>query len=500
MADIHWAGPWNHFKDEALTLVSRLLRENILWTWRLHPVLNRAVTGLSRLLGGELVNKLLEGGCIGGAQYDEIIRLHSRKQDRHAARRIFQIVKSKAEPSFSKFCEILLHVEGGVNLYNLLNPSDIKKEYGISRRQKSPRRDSTPTTASLGVKSDEDKKFVIIEVLESLEDDYKYQKSGIRIALKKYLRDISKKFELDDEIFQPELKKVKRPGQSFFAVGDSVKIRIIFPSSSCSHFEARHRQRITTHLAAIMTIKESEVEICVTEGSCKVTLTISGKAFIKFLSYIGRGGSLHFLYTVESPALIAFEDFPAVSIDMFVSYVNVTGVTDFMSTVLLQKATTFSQVCQKEKRASLFEKVDEVKDMLSQSRKTLQKSYYTLAVSTLMKKAVDEKVNKVDEKLLQLGRRMTVISEKNSHISAILGVMRKLAVYHKVELMVWHLIINLLALAAVHHSWKLVHAVFPGLITNFTSSTGMATGLQPPLSKMLTVSTSPPERAARNGV
>eukprot|EP00118_Oscarella_pearsei_P007238 m.34767 g.34767 ORF g.34767 m.34767 type:complete len:157 (+) comp32012_c0_seq1:366-836(+) len=92
------------------------------WQRHLNPVMSRAVPLTSNLLGGKLLDKLLEAECLTSHQYDEIVRLKDKDGPDDVSRKLLMMLRRKPSPSFDTFCKVLRdpEVEEGMNLYKCL--------------------------------------------------------------------------------------------------------------------------------------------------------------------------------------------------------------------------------------------------------------------------------------------------------------------------------------------------------------------------------------------
>ena len=94
------------------------------WDEKLKPVLAKAVTLASNLLGPDstFLEKLVETKCLTTNQTASINRSWNKDGKTHAAKELFQTLWRRPTPYFDVFCTVLAKVDQGEDLRCLLLP------------------------------------------------------------------------------------------------------------------------------------------------------------------------------------------------------------------------------------------------------------------------------------------------------------------------------------------------------------------------------------------
>ena len=313
----------------------------------------------SRLGFPRLLSRLCSNKILTSDEFDCLIR---PRNDDDAARDLLRIIRHAPRPSFDEFWIILgTEIDGGNDLRSLerrdtplssdsfdvrvhfvdpsmadhLRPGTEGVPVQVAHEQDetssvnafradSDRRQHTPTSSSpsqmqpdgqrRGESLQAPRQIIIIEVVRSLEDKFKKHESTLREIVLHCLKNAySKPIELEP-IFPPEISRKRT-----FRIGAEVKIRILFPNTNVSCFQFQPNDAmIKAHLCRIMDLKESDLEIYVTEGSITLTLFAPGQGLISMLVGLGQNAELlKFLLDVDKSAKISFGDLPYVSVSVF---------------------------------------------------------------------------------------------------------------------------------------------------------------------------------------
>ena len=320
---------------------------------RLIPVWQDAVPLLAGVIGGRLLDCLLSKHLLTYDQYDELDSLRREKAaNDEVARALLRILRKKPYPSFDNFWTVLDTVDGGGDVRRQLlerrdTPptrrrrttegfgTDAEIGDGSDRRQTTLSSSSQTATAAavalptnfpvpqprLDAKGvDESRQaearheLVLIEVVRYLKDMFKLHQSTLKEVVQEYLENayLGKRIKLK-VIFPAELKRKQRS----FSIDTKPKVRILFPDRNSACFETDH-EMIKTHLCRIMDLKESDLEIDVTEGSITLIILLPGQGLINMLVYLGQNAEpLEFLLDVDKSAKISFGDLPYIPVSVF---------------------------------------------------------------------------------------------------------------------------------------------------------------------------------------
>ena len=320
------------------------------------PVWQNAVPLLAGVIGGRLLDCLLSKRLLTYDQYDELDSLRREKAaNDEVARALLRILRKKPRPSFDNFWTVLGTVDGGGDVRRQLlerrdtpptrrrrNTEGFGTDAGGSDRRQTtlsssatalpplphirrfPPPGTLPRAPTLSSRTnfpegvDESRQarreVIVVEVVRYLRDAFTLHEATLRAVVLHYLENAysGKRFELD-VIFPTELIRK----QQIFSIDTKPKIRILFPDRNSASFETDH-ETIKAHLRRIMDLKESDLEIGVTEGSVTLIILIPGQGFINMLVYLGQNAEpLKFLIDVDKLAKISFGDFPYVSVSVF---------------------------------------------------------------------------------------------------------------------------------------------------------------------------------------
>ena len=158
--------------------------------------------------------------------------------------------------------------------------------------------------------SDSDAKTIItVQVLRKYKKVYKKHKAGVRSTIKRVFQKVfNKKGVKVDETYPKKLYRSSAPTNFRLSVTDTVAFKIIFPKLRHHQRFEPHRQRIVRDLSGTIGVPEDQVEICVSAGSCVLSVKIPGDGFICFLAALGVPGRLDFLYTVDAEVIVKIEE------------------------------------------------------------------------------------------------------------------------------------------------------------------------------------------------
>ena len=273
-----------------------------LWTTRFRPVMRQAISLLANLLGGGLLDELFAKQLIEDHHYYELLDARNRESESDRARRLHRFLSGKREPSFTVFCDVLLKVGGaaGQDLHECLNGTP------------SHQLDQTKPSSCSGDTSSDDEETVFVDVAEELKDLYERHRDRFETALKNYLRDVIPKRVTIVESFPPIMREL----QNTVEVAKLVKISILFPNLDRQRFK-QEEKRFVEYITRIMNIPKSDLELCVKDGSCIITMTVPGEAFINIMCHLGDCGILSVVCEMDAGALISFGTLPWAPIGKF---------------------------------------------------------------------------------------------------------------------------------------------------------------------------------------
>ena len=301
------------------------------WSTRFRPVMGKAITLLANVLSGSLLDELFAEKCVEEHHYDQLVDALERESKAETARKLYRILRCKPKPSFATFCDVLLKINGGAgcDLYMCLNdphfqksalrkasfrtklPSSRKRGGRCSKslRQGIRRRSTTVTVLDRDDVSPSDEtvsdETVFVDVTKELKDWYLLHQDSFVEALKGYLQEALLKRVRIKHQFPPTV--IKRNNE--LKVAEKVKISIMLPNIDRRRFEQEEKDFIQ-YIARIMKIRKCDIELCVEDGSCMVTITVPGGAFINLMHHLGDCGILSVLHKIDAGVLISFGTFP----------------------------------------------------------------------------------------------------------------------------------------------------------------------------------------------
>ena len=275
-----------------------------------------------------------------------------RQCDEEWARKLFRFLRRKPKPSFATFLDALLKVGGGADLYECLSGSSKKfprrkpssrtkllssrkrgrrcskrKRQGIirshvaatllvrddlgSRLARTPSQlltRQTPLSRSCEttVVHHDEEVTVFVDVTKELEKRYELHEDSFVTALKDYLRKAIPQRVRIVKHFPPT---VRERNALRLEVAKFVQISILFPNIDRERFKQEEKDFVR-YITRIMKIPESELELCIEDGSCIVTMTVPGHGFINMMRHLGDCGMLSVLFKIDAQALISFGTLP----------------------------------------------------------------------------------------------------------------------------------------------------------------------------------------------
>ena len=272
------------------------------------------VTRLADLMGGRLgFRRLLVrlySNILTSDEFDRLILREVRENDHDAALDLLRDIRHAPRPSLDEFWT---ETEGGDNLRGEFLGTPLSSNSSDDHRRPDGKRGGEGVIVQRRESLQAPRELIFIEVVRSLQGNFERHAAALKDAVRQYLENAySKTIELR-VLFLPEISRLKET----FPIDTKPKIRILFPNANVPCFEPNH-ESIRTYLRRIMKLRESDLEIDVTEGSITLTLFVPGQGLINMLIYLGQNAEpLKFLLDVDKSAKISFGDLPYVPVSVF---------------------------------------------------------------------------------------------------------------------------------------------------------------------------------------